>query len=108
MSSNAKNIIRLTVLGLLAIGTAALYFRFVSIPRVMLGSSRIAVAKSLGQPTSRLELIAARDSISTDCDRTRVAHALVFRRSFGRVVIVYFDNRDNVVCVENALSIIAK
>ncbi len=86
----------------------ALYCRSISFPEIALGSTRNAVGRILGQPASRLDLAQARDSIVTGCDRTRVAYALSFRRPFGRVLIVYFDDRDNVTCVEHALSIIAK
>jgi hypothetical protein len=100
--------IRRTLFSLLAGVPIILYLTFFWGPTVTLASSRGEVCQILGQPTKRLELSQARESFPSDCDGRRIAYALCFRRSFWRIVIVYFDDRDTVVCTETGFSIVAK
>ncbi len=96
------------VMLLLAVVLVVIFYRRVLVlPSIQIGSSREVVDKILGQPERRRESADALPSIPADCKSNQLAYALVYRCPLGRVLVVYFNKSDRVICVASELSVVA-
>lgn len=95
-----KIVIGFLVLFTFLVAAASLIMRN---PDVPIGSSEATVVKILGIPRSRIDVPSQLKV--PKCNETGATYALVFDRRFGRVLVVYFDQRHTVLCVLDAFSV---